>query len=302
MDNFFLLGVCFALGIFLRRTGITPKNAADTLNAVIIHVSLPAMALLHVHSLDLGPEYLAPALMGWFVFLGGWGLFTLLGRALSLPPKTVACLTLTTALGNTVFIGVPLIEAFYGQQWVGTGLIVDQGGNFMAFVLVGIALAAATSGRALPKREIARRVVTFPPLLAILLAVALMEWDYPLWLSSALAKTGSTLAPLAILSVGLSVRFSALRGRTREAFIGLGYKLVLAPLLILGIYVGLLGLDGTLIKVTVFEAAMPPMVLGGILAMQYDLDPDLAGVLVGVGTPLSFITVAGWFWVLEHVA
>ena len=301
MDNFALLGVCFALGILLRRLRLTPENAAETINAVVIYVSLPAVALSYVHSLNVTPELLAPALMGWIVFFVGWGLFSLLGRNAGWSRKTVVCLTLTAALGNTSFVGLPMIEAFYGPEWTGVGLIVDQGGNFMTLCVVGIALAAATSGRSLPKREILRRLITFPPLLAVLLALALRPVEYPFWVESALQRIGATLSPLALLSVGLTVRFRAIRGRGGPLAAGLVYKMLLAPLVILGLYVGLFGLTGTLIDVTVFEAAMPPMVMGGIVCMQYDLEPELAGLLLGVGIPLSFATVAGWYWLLQWV-
>jgi len=50
--------------------------------------------------------------------------------------------------------------------------------------------------------------------------------------------------------------------------------------------------------VTVFEAAMPPMILGGILATDNGLDPELVALLVSVGTPLSFLSLPLWHWLL----
>lgn len=301
MENFALLIVCFVLGILFRRLRIVPENAAQTVNAVIIYFSLPAVALFYVHSLSFKAEYLAPVLMGWIVFLVGWAFFAVVGSRLGWSRKTVACLALTAALGNTSFVGLPLIEAFYGSGWIGVGLIADQGGTFLSLALIGIALAAVTSGANLPKRDILRRLLTFPPFLATLLAVALLPVTYPGWLDSLLVKAGSTLTPLALLTVGLSVRFRAVRGRLGPLLAGLGYKMILAPLLILGLYVGVLGMTGIMIKVTIFEAAMPPMVMGGIVSMQYDLEPELAGILLGIGIPLSFATVSAWYWVLELI-
>jgi Membrane transport protein. len=80
--------------------------------------------------------------------------------------------------------------------------------------------------------------------------------------------------------------------------LGLGYKLVLAPLLMLAVAVFGFGNTGPVAQVAVFEAAMPPMVLGGILATDNGLDPKLASLLVSVGTPLSFATLPLWHWVL----
>ena len=301
MGNFVMLGVCFALGVVLRRFRLIPENAAQTVNAVIIYVSLPAVALSYVHDLPMTADLLGLAGMGWIVFFAGWGFFALLGRVLGWSRATVACLTLTAALGNTSFVGLPMIEVFYGPEWVGPGLLADQGGTFMALCLVGIPLAAASAGNRPSLLDTLRRMVTFPPFLAMLVALALKPLAYPAWADAMLLRIGGTLTPLALLSVGLTVRFAALRGRARPLAAGVAYKMLLAPLLILGLYVGLLGLTGTMVKVTVFEAAMPPMVTGGIISMQYGLEPELAGVLLGVGIPLIFATAWGWYGLLQLV-
>ena len=44
-------------------------------------------------------------------------------------------------------------------------------------------------------------------------------------------------------------------------------------------------------QVTIFEAASAPMITGSIVASEYGLDPDLSALMVGVGVPLSFLTL-----------
>jgi predicted permease len=72
--------------------------------------------------------------------------------------------------------------------------------------------------------------------------------------------------------------------------IGLGWKMLLAPLLILGL--GLLtGVGGLVLTVGVLQTAMAPMISAAILADQYDLEPPLANTVLGVGIVLSLLTV-----------
>jgi len=104
--------------------------------------------------------------------------------------------------------------------------------------------------------------------------------------------------PLSLLSVGLGLSLKPPRGAVRPLALGLGYKLVLAPLIMLGVAVFGFGNTGPVAQVAVFEAAMPPMVLGGILATDNGLDPELASLLVSVGTPLAFFTLPLWRWAL----
>jgi len=40
---------------------------------------------------------------------------------------------------------------------------------------------------------------------------------------------------------------------------------------------------------------MPPMVIGSVIAVSYILNPKLANLMVGIGIPLSFITLFFWY-------
>jgi predicted permease len=114
-----------------------------------------------------------------------------------------------------------------------------------------------------------------------------------------LSRLGSTLTPLALVSIGLQFRLDTLRGNRGPLVLGVGYKLVIGPLLILLLYVGSLGLRGTTLKVTLFEAAMGPMIGSSIVAVEYGLDGPLVSLVVGFGTLASFITLPLWWEWLE---
>jgi predicted permease len=83
--------------------------------------------------------------------------------------------------------------------------------------------------------------------------------------------------------------------------IGLGFKLVLVPLVLFLLYVPLLGAQGQAIQITLFQAGMPPMITAAILATEHDLDPPLATLMVTVGLMLSFVTLTGWWWLMQGV-
>lgn len=302
MENFLLLIVCMLLGIGLRITGIVGEKGPMTINAVIIHMSLPALAILYAHELPLGVELILPAAMAWIVFgLGYLLFFHVLKGMKGMDRKTQVCLALTAGLGNTSFVGLPMIETFFGPEYLGVGMLCDTAGTFMALSIPGIILAAGVSGEKISGAALARKVLLFPPLLSIVLGFALQPLAYPPWLVSILERLGGTLSPLALLSVGLTLRFGAIRGHARELFVGLGYKIVLAPLIIFILYIYVLDATDLVAKVTVFESAMAPMITGGIIAMNYGARPSLAASMLGVGIPLSFLTLPLWYMLLMAV-
>ena len=53
MNAMVMLLACLAAGFVLQRAGKLPDNAPAALNAYVINVALPALALTHLHATDL---------------------------------------------------------------------------------------------------------------------------------------------------------------------------------------------------------------------------------------------------------
>jgi hypothetical protein len=83
--------------------------------------------------------------------------------------------------------------------------------------------------------------------------------------------------------------------------VGLLYKLVVGPLLVLVLFVTFLDARGVILQVTIFELAMAPMIGASIVAMNNDLDPSLATLLVAIGVPLSFLSLIVWHQALAGI-
>src|SRR5260370_39731426 len=147
--------------MLLRRSGRLPDNAHAALNGFVIHVSLPAMTLLYVHNLRIGASLLFPVAMAWVMFGVGFVFFKFVGRMIALPAGTVGALTLTGSLANTSFIGLPMIETFYGPQGLGLGILIDQAGTYLEPLTLGILVGAlfwqGAAGRVL---SVAEKVLT----------------------------------------------------------------------------------------------------------------------------------------------
>jgi predicted permease len=300
MNNYVLLGACFLLGILLRRSGRLPPNAAAALNGFVVHISLPALTLTYVHGLKLDASLILPALMAWVMFGIGCGFFWLAARAFGFSRATTGGLMLTGGLANTSFIGLPMIDTFYGPQFLGLGILIDQLGSYFVLSTLGILVASLySSGESIHAKAVIRKIVLFVPFQAFVLALLLMPFEYPVWLDELLRRLGATLVPIALVSVGYQLALSQVHGKAYALTIGLVFKLVLAPALILLLFAGVLGAQGKVLSVTVFEAAMGPMIGASIVAIDHELDPPLLTLMVGVGIPLSFLTLPVWWHVLS---
>lgn len=300
MANLIVLFYCFMMGIVMKRTGRFPSSTASVLNQFVINISLPALALYYVHRLEFSVSLIFPMLSSIFVFFLGAGFFLLMGKAFKLERKTVGCLMLGAGLGNTAFVGFPLVQAFYGERLMGAAVLADQG-TFIMLSTFGIMIAAKYSSGSVSSWEIIKKVLMFPPFQALILALVLKPLAFPDWLNDALKILGYTVTPLAIASVGFQLRLGDIKSAYGRLGIGLLYKLALAPLFVMVLYALVFGARGENVQIAVFQAAMAPMITACIIASDNDLDPPLATLLAGVGIPVSFITVTLWYYLIAWI-
>lgn len=299
MPNPALLITCFLFGVLMRRLGRLPDSTPAVLNAFIINASLPALTLLYVHQLPLNGSLAYPIAMAWVLFALGFIFFVALGRAAGWPPTTVGGLILVGSLANTSFLGLPMIETFYGAEHLGLGILIDQLGTYMVLSTLGILVAVTYAAGDASPVAIARKIATFPPFQAVVLALALKPVDYPDGVQLVLANVGATLAPLALVSVGFQLRLADLKGKVSALAAGLAFKLVMGPAMVLALFAGALGAGGTVLQITIFEAAMAPQIGASIVAIQHKLDPPLVTLMICIGIPLSFLTLPVWWYVLQ---
>lgn len=192
MSNIILLAVCLLAGIGLRRTGRFPAPTPAALNGFIIHISLPALTILHIHNLAIDASLLLTATMAWLLFGAAWLIFGVAGKLFDLDRKTTGALILVAGLGNTSFVGLPMIEAYYGKEFLGIGIIADQLGSFMVLSTLGILAATLHSSGDVTPRQMARKILLFPPFQALILALLLRPVVFPEWSIQILQKLGST--------------------------------------------------------------------------------------------------------------
>jgi predicted permease len=301
VTNIVMLFICLIAGMILRATHRLPENAHVGLNGFIINLALPALILSQIHGARLTTELIWPVLMPWLLFALSFATFYAFSRSFGLTPNTTGALVLSAGLANTSFVGLPMIETFYGPQGLATGILIDQLGTYLVLSTLGIAVACIYSNSAASGRSIVLRIATFPPLIALVLAFILLSVDYPAWFSTLLQRLGDTLAPLALVSVGLQLRLDQLSGNRVTLGLGLAFKLVLGPLVLALFYVGVLHRAGETTQITLFESAMGPQIGGAIVAIQYGLNPALVTLMVGVGIALSFLTLPLWWLGLASI-
>ena len=61
-------------------------------------------------------------------------------------------------------IGLPMIETFYGKEFLGLGILIDQVGSYFVLSTLGILVASIySSGKAVDAKAVARKIALFVP-------------------------------------------------------------------------------------------------------------------------------------------
>lgn len=303
MNNFILIFFFLFLGLLLQRVKWFPTHIYKFLNKVVIYFCLPAITLYHIPKIKWNNELLFPIGAGWLTFILAFVFFHFLGRRLGWSNKLIGCLILTAGLSNSSFLGYPIIEALYGKKGLETAVLVDQPGTFVVVSTLGVFVAAFYSKGNPNTFSIIKKIILFPPFIMFVLACLMNVYDYDLDLDiqSVLLKIGSLVTPLALLSVGLQLNFDKKSQHWRFLRLGLFFKLILVPFVILVLYVFIFKQHSEPIKITIMETAMAPMITGAILASTYGLKPKLSSMMIGFGIPISFATLAIWYFVTSFI-
>ncbi|HLW62479.1 MAG TPA: AEC family transporter [Flavobacterium sp.] len=303
MSSILLLFLCLFIGIGLQKVRNFPKNTAVVLNQYILYVALPAMALYYLPKITLSWDLLLPASVAWIAFGLSYLLFSFLGKHYGWSKKLTGCLIITSGLGNTSFVGIPVVEALYGKEALKTLIIIDLPGTFVVLSTVGVLIATLYSNQKKEESSIIKKIVSFPPLIAfgIGFLMILIQIDFPSVFSDSLQQLAATLSPVALISVGFQLKFKAYSKHFKFLALGLAFQLLILPAVILCLFYFVLGKSDLATRVSIIEAAMAPMITGTILASNYGLKPELSNMMVGFGIPISFITLAGWYFLIEYL-
>lgn len=292
---FMVLGLLVA-GQLARRFQRFPENSADVLNRFIIDVCLPATILRVVPQLQFEAALIALIVTPWAIAVASYLTTALLGRLFSWSTESRTLLFLLTSLGNTSFLGFPLCNALLGEASLPLAAVYDQIGSFLLLsIVVPIALGRLTSGARPSAREVAVKVVTFPPFFALLFS--LLPITLPNFITPLLTACAAPLVPLAMFSVGFKLPLTRPHGARLLAW-GLGLKLVVFPLLAWAA-LWALSTPPLILQVGVLETAMPTMITVGAVIMAAGIAPEFVAAMVGWGLVLSLVTVPAWAWLLR---
>jgi len=301
MTAYLTIIVLIAAGWLLARTRIFPASTPEVLNQVVITLCLPALILIHVPTLEPSLDLLPLIFIPWLLLAATIALVLALARGLKLRREVTATLLVLIPLGNTSFLGFPLVEALLGREAIKLAVVYDQFGSFLIVCThVLFVVGWYGEGNNPDWRSMSLRILSFPPFIALIAALILGNAWMPGPLLALVEQFAAMLLPLVTLAIGFGLKLRLVPDYRVGLAIGLIGKLVFLPSLAL-LLVWLAGASGDIAVVAVLESAMPPMITAAALLASARLAPQLGSALVAWGVLFSALTVPFWFWLATRL-
>ena len=279
------------IGYVFARRGITDKSFTRTASFLVLNVFMSGTilnAMFSVMNSVSGRELLQVILFPNLAILFGFAVSFLVTR-LARPEKDRApVFELLAALGNTMFIGLPVVDALMGPMAVLYISLSNIGFNLMTYSY-GVWLLAGGKGTRLSLRSILS-----VPLIVTLIGLLVMLLKPPVpgvvrELSSALA--GATM-PMSMLVIGSSLGGVSLLDafKNKSLYLMSFTRLLLCPVLFWFLS-GLVITDPVLRMTSTVIAGCPSGIIITVLSIQYDRDYVYSSEGVLQSTTLSMLTI-----------
>ncbi|MDR1735308.1 MAG: AEC family transporter, partial [Oscillospiraceae bacterium] len=194
-------------GILAVKLGYISEETETKLSKFTLHFSVPCLLFLNCLtyiSRELISEYGLILLVPFLIMLIGYGLSLAVGKLAKIPRENFGLFCVMFSLSNTIFIGLPVCTAIFGDQALPLVAAYFPFNTLMFWTLGAMGLAKDGGAKFKPGLGTVKTVLS-PPLIGALLgaAFALLEiGELPGFITEGIRYMGNLTTPVACILAG----------------------------------------------------------------------------------------------------
>lgn len=284
------------LGFGLARLGWFPEECRKLIPKLVTNVSLPPFLgctlISRIQRADLAAMAagaLVPMLLMITLFLIAWAV----GRLIRVQKRHFGLFCASVSNPNTIFIGIPVNMALFGQEAVPYVLLYYFASTTF-FWTAGNYFISRDAGGGTAAKKIRWQNIISPPMLGFILGlfIILLEIPVPQFLFRAAALTGDLTTPLALVFIGITLEKTGLsRLRPGKDMIAALIGRLAASPLIMMLFLEFIPLPELMGRVFIIQSALPVVMQIAILSAYYNTDPEFGSEIIAISTVLSALTI-----------
>lgn len=292
-----------AIGYLFQLKGWFGANAQTVLSRLTLRIGMPALIFSNIltnYTRAMLLEGAYSLLVPLVVILGMYLLSAPLSRWLRIPKERTGVFRALFSFGNSVFIGMPICLAIFGESSV-TIVLFYYLVNTLLWWLIGAPNVARDGGKDM--RSPLKRLAS-PPLISCLVSVLLVLIGFrpPALLLTAAGYLGGMVTPLSMLFIGatLCTMLSAgLRWQRGYGMMLIG-RCILGPALCLPLCM-LMGIGGDMLGVFFVQSGLPTQTQTCLWAQEQGADAEYAAGGITLSTLAGLIAIPIYTWILGYV-
>jgi len=210
--------------------------------------------------------------------------------------STQGSFLLAMMVGNTGYLGYPVVLALVGPDYFAWAVIYDLLGSALGVYGLGVTLAAHYGTAKDYSGSIKRSVQALlhnPAMWSFGLGLLLRNLPFPPVAEQGLHLLAWTVVTLSLVLIGMKLSQLSNLHNLQQALTCLGIKMLLVPLVV-GTGLMFFGVTGAPRLVLVLQMAMPPAFATVVFAEAYNLDRDLAVTTLVLGCVGLLLTLPIW--------
>lgn len=280
-------------GWFFQRAKFMQGDWVHQANAFAYYVALPALITVSLWDVNFRSAeivrltMLSIASMGAFLAV----LFVVLSL-FSMKRETKAAIFLTAATGNTLYMGIALVDAGFGKDHVPSAALI--GNVYLVIPLVLSMLVVRywhTKDHGIKEELMAflRNPLVLSMLVGIALSFVAVTGNPVVGsIKKAMIMLGSTSSPVALFALGGFLYGKFLKKDLHMVMFIAALKMTAFPMVVFGTYYYFN--RGGHVEIPVLLASMPVAVTTFVIAEKFKLNTTLVGNAIVFATVVSFIT------------
>jgi len=288
------------IGLGLQRVGWIDDAFVHTASALVFKATLPTLVFLSIIKADLDAAlnfrlliFYFFATLGSFILAWAWARWRVAREDRGVYVQGAF-------RGNCGIVGLALAANLYGDFGLSAGSIL-LGIVILSYnALSVIVLAAYQPGQSPEWRRIGRDILRNPLILSVFAAVpvAWLDLQLPDWIMTSGDYFASLTLPLALLCIGATVSFSAMRTDSSTAFSSALMKMVILPALCTGA-AWAVGFSGAELGLLFLFFASPTAAASFVMAKALGGNDRLAANIIAITTLMASVTITLGVFILK---
>lgn len=313
IESVITIVILIAVGYFLQKYKWFGPDFSKGISKLVVNVGLPCgiftgiLANLTVGNLgNLGIGLIFP--FGTVII--SYIIAFILMKVFRIRPNRRGIFLNAVANANTIFVGMPLNIALFGEASIPYYLICYISNTISTWV-IGIIIMSATDPHKEPdKKSFNWKKVLTPPLVGFILGLIFLVLSIPVpsFVTSALNYLGDFVTPLALIYIGIMLYNAGLKNMRldRDSILSLVGRFIICPIIIIVLIMigtGTFGLVMPAIEKNSFivQSATPMLAVLPILADQYHGDVKYATNITTISTVLFIVVVPILMLITQYI-